>query len=310
MSTYVFGPVPSRRLGNSLGIDLTPTKTCSFNCIYCQLSKTQFHTIERKEFCPINDVLAELKTSLADIAPDWITISGTGEPTLYSKLGSLLRQIKEMTSIPICVITNGSLMYMPEVRADLMLADRILPTLTTVVPETYNLIHQPAKGLELEKILSGLSTFLEDFKGTTELEVFICPEINDSLDEITKLRSFILSLPFLDSVYLNTSIRNPLSKDLSSAEQSSLDKIRSILDLKIPVTTAFEHSHVPQKRLQRQKKAGHNEILKLLLRHPSNEQQLEQVLDLSTDELSSLLGDLQQHSKIHKTQNGDWSLYP
>lgn len=309
MSSHIFGPVPSRRLGNSLGVDLTPTKTCSFNCIYCQLSNTNFHTNKRSEYCDPDTVLKELEESLSGIEkPDWITISGTGEPTLYSKLGYILDKIKTITDIPTCVITNTSLIDNENVRNELMFANRLLPTLTTINQKTFELIHKPTSKISIHNIIEGLRTFLENFKGTTELEIFVCPGINDSASEISGLREYLKSLPYLDSVYLNTAVRNPLNKDLTSATPVALEHFRSQLDLKIPVSTAYEHSYIPSKRLRRRKKAGQNELLKLLLRHPSDEKQLEQVLDLSKEELEVVLNELQLKKKIFKALNGNWTL--
>ena len=125
---YVFGPVPSRRLGRSLGVDLVPFKTCTFDCIYCHLGRTTCHTIERKEWVPANAVLDELKRKLA-CRPDYITLSGSGEPTLHSGLDDIIEHIQAMTGVPVAVLTNGSLLWQPELRAELALADVVMPSL-------------------------------------------------------------------------------------------------------------------------------------------------------------------------------------
>ena len=124
--SYVFGPVPSRRLGRSLGIDVVPFKTCTYDCIYCQLGRTTHKTIERQEWVPLRDVLAELRGKLST-KPDYITLSGSGEPTLYSRLRELIDQIKAMTPIPVAVLTNGSLLWQEAMRRDLQGADLVIP---------------------------------------------------------------------------------------------------------------------------------------------------------------------------------------
>ncbi|PKL43837.1 MAG: hypothetical protein CVV41_08725 [Candidatus Riflebacteria bacterium HGW-Riflebacteria-1] len=309
MRTYIFGPVPSRRLGISLGVDLTPTKTCSFDCLYCQLSKTRFHTSLRSQFCDPADVLKELKAVLSEIArPDWITISGTGEPTLHSDLGLILAEIKKLESAPACVITNSSLMYLPEVRQELMLADRLLPTISTVNERSFRRIHRPTEDLRLEAILEGLQLFSRDYTGAIEVEIFVCPGINDTPEEISGLRDYLRSLPNLESVYLNTAVRSALEGEIATADQGLLNSFRAALNLSVPVTTAFEHSFIPPRGSNWNRPAVSSDILKLLLRHPCSEKQLEQVLSSAPDKIIELLGELAAQGKIKQASNGDWVL--
>lgn len=309
MRTYVFGPVPSRRLGISLGVDLTPTKTCSYDCLYCQLAKTRFHTAKRDRFCPPEDVLSELREVLDEIAlPDWITFSGTGEPTLNIDLGHIIRELKTFCQAPVCVITNSSLLYMPEVRNELMLADRILPTLTSVNPDTFSRIHRPVAELKLTEILEGLKEFAKVFSGTIEIEIFVVPGMNDSEEEISGLREFILSLARVDSIYLNTAVRMPLDHEVITADHEKLERFREQLAVKIPVTTAFERNLDPAKPAQWQRANAENEIIKLLLRHPCNEKQLEQMLSIEPERLTQLLQLLEGQQKIRQQKNGEWKL--
>lgn len=309
MRTYIFGPVPSRRLGISLGVDLTPTKTCTYDCLYCQLSRTRFHTSERSRFCDAEEVLKELKAVLDEIArPDWITISGTGEPTLHSDLGFILAEIKKLGSAPSCVITNSSLMYLPEVRQELMLADRLLPTVSTVKQRSFQRIHRPTSDLRLEKILEGLQIFARDYTGAIEVEIFVCPGINDTTEEIAGLRDYLRNLANLESVYLNTAVRAPLEGEITTADQGLLNNFRTALNLSVPVTTAFEHNFVPPRSSDWKRPAVSSDILKLLLRHPCSEKQLEKVLSSAPDKIVSMLGELATDGKIKRTSNGDWAL--
>ena len=140
---YLFGPVPSRRLGRSLGVDIIPLKTCSQNCIYCQLGKDAPQTLQRKEYIPIESVLAELKIKIAEgLEADFITISGSGEPTLHSQLGELIDGIRKLTDIPVAVITNSTLLSDRGVRRDCCKADVVLPSLDAGDPETFQKVKQ------------------------------------------------------------------------------------------------------------------------------------------------------------------------
>jgi wyosine [tRNA(Phe)-imidazoG37] synthetase (radical SAM superfamily) len=129
MKRIIYGPVPSRRLGISLGVDIVPFKTCSYDCIYCQLGRATNHTIKRGSFVPIDSVLKQIKDVVdqnSDI--DYITFSGSGEPTLNSDTGEIICKIKDFTSIPIAVLTNGSLLWQQQVRKDLSSADLVVPS--------------------------------------------------------------------------------------------------------------------------------------------------------------------------------------
>jgi len=309
MRTYIFGPVPSRRLGISLGVDLTPTKTCSYDCLYCQLSKTRFHTSGRDQFCDPEEVIAELREVLSEIArPDWITISGTGEPTLHSGLGFILAEIKKLNNTPSYIITNTSLMHLPDVRNDLMLTDRLLPTVTSIYPATFAKIHRPTSDLRLEDILEGLRIFANAFTGAIEVEIFVCPGLNDSPEEVTGLRNYLMNLGNLESVYLNSAVRSPLEAEIQTADQLRLNNFRAKLNLSIPVTTAFEHNLLPPRASCWNRPAVTSDILKLLLRHPCSEEQLEKVLGSESEKIYQMLDDLSREGKIRRAVNGFWSL--
>ncbi|NLV93482.1 MAG: radical SAM protein [Candidatus Riflebacteria bacterium] len=309
MYTHIFGPVPSRRLGTSLGVDLTPTKTCSFDCIYCQLSRTTTHTNHRNEFCKADDVLEELRSVLREVEqPDWITLSGTGEPTLHSGLGYILAEIKKMNNAPTCVITNGSLLHLPDVRKELMLADRLLPTLCTVNQSTYEKIHRPVSSVEVSANLEGLRIFTETYSGAIEIEIFVCPEINDTDQEIEGLSNYLASLKNIESIYLNSAVRMPLEKEVKTADQGKLNKFRDKLNLPIPITTAFEHSFVPAKASAWNRPALSSDILKLLLRHPCSKEQLERVFNASSVQIDKLLNELVKNGTIAQEKDGSWAL--
>ncbi len=203
----IFGPVPSRRLGLSLGIDLVPFKTCSLDCVYCQLGKTTFHTVERKEYVPLNEVIQQIKQKLSeDVKPDYLTLSGSGEPTLYSKLGQLISSIKEMTEIPVALITNSTLFSDAGVRAEALKTDLVLPSLDACDQRTFDLINRPLAGLNIDNIISGLQKFRNEYTGQIWLEIFFVEGINTKPKHLGRF-SEIISIIKPDKVQLNTAVR-------------------------------------------------------------------------------------------------------
>ena len=165
---YVFGPVPSRRLGQSLGIDPIPHKTCNWNCVYCQLGRTQPLTNARLAYYPPEEILAEVKHALANLSPDeidWITFVGSGEPILHSEMGFLIREVKAMTPLPVAIITNGSLLYLPEVRTDLSMADAVMPSLDVGNAQLYRKLNRPHGEVTFERLVDGLTAFRDEYQG-------------------------------------------------------------------------------------------------------------------------------------------------
>jgi len=152
---YVFGPVPSRRLGRSLGVDVVPLKTCTYDCIYCQLGRTTRKTTERREWVPLEDVISELAEKLS-AEPDYVTLSGSGEPTLYSRIGELIQRIKRLTDIPVAVLTNGSLLWDPGVRKDLLRADLVVPSLDAADAGMFRVVNRPHEDISFDQMLRGL----------------------------------------------------------------------------------------------------------------------------------------------------------
>jgi wyosine [tRNA(Phe)-imidazoG37] synthetase (radical SAM superfamily) len=205
---YIFGPVPSRRLGRSLGVDVVPAKVCSFDCIYCQAGRTTNKTVERAEYVSTADVIAELNDWLPAGAADFITFSGNGEPTLHSGIGEIIAWLKTYSGVPAAVITNGSLLHLPDVRDELAPADLVVPSLDTANPVTFRRLNRPDPSLDIETVIEGLVVFTREFAGEVWLEHFIVPGINDTPAELKALAEANARIA-PTRVQLNTAVRPP-----------------------------------------------------------------------------------------------------
>jgi len=266
---YVFGPVPSRRLGNSLGVDLLTFKACTFDCVYCQLGRTTEQTTERRSFVPADEVVAEVREVLASgnveaascrfeskrleaastAAVDCITLSGSGEPTLSLDLGKVIRAIKGMTRIPVAVITNGSLLWREDVRADLAEADIVVPSLDAARPETFERVNRArgveqasgllasgtlAPQLDVATIAGGIRDFTLGFGGRVWLEVLVVAGVNDSVEEAEAIVR-ALEGARIDKVQLNTVVRAPAEAWAKPASEACLAEMAKVLEALAPV---------------------------------------------------------------------------
>ena len=236
---YVYGPVPSRRLGSSLGISLTPHKICNFDCIYCQLGRTTKKSSERKEFVSKQAILAELRQWLHSHPQQakqlhYITFSGTGEPTLHLAIGALISEIKKITDVPVAVITNASLFSDPELRKELLGADLLIPSLDAVQEDIFNRIDRPHPGIVLGSIIEGLIALRKEFRGEIWLEVMLVKGVNDDLGHIRKLKEVIERIR-PDKIQLNSPVRVPAEPDVFPVDSQRLAEIKAILGAKCEV---------------------------------------------------------------------------
>lgn len=219
---YVFGPVPSRRLGKSLGIDLVPYKTCSYDCTYCQLGKTANRTMIRQAFVQPRVVLEELKKRLSESAkPDYITLSGSGEPTLCKSLDKLIQGIKAITNIPVVVLTNGSLFWDKDVREELLEADRVIPSLDAGNQITFERINRPVSGISFKMMVEGLIAFKEDFQNEFFLETFLLDNTNTLHNDIADIIKFAEKI-HPDAIQLNTVARPPAYPNIRTVSPQTM----------------------------------------------------------------------------------------
>ena len=223
--SYLYGPVPSRRLGQSLGVDIVPFKVCTLDCIYCQLGRTSEKTIERAEKAHINTIFAELKERLAQgLHADFITISGSGEPTLHSRLAELITGIKNITDIHVAILTNGTLLFRQDVRDDCAKADLVLPSLDAADEQTFRKINRPHKDISIENVISGLCAFRNDFAGRIWLEVFLIDNVNTAPNQIANLKDAIKHIR-PDKIHLNSAVRPTAEPGI---EKLSAEKLKNI----------------------------------------------------------------------------------
>lgn len=246
---YLFGPVNSRRLGLSLGIDLIPFKTCSFNCIYCECGETTNKTTEIDSYVPVDQVIAELNETLQKKPRlDVITFAGSGEPTLHSGIQQIIQFLKDnYPQYKVSVLTNGSLLYIKNIRTSILKADIIIPSLDAVSEDVFNKIARPAKGLTAAKLIEGLIALRREFKNTIILEIFIIPGINDNEKEIELLKSACINIS-PDIIQLNTLDRPGTEKWIQPATNQKLLEMQSF----------FKPLHVEIIKSPKDGNSGHN----------------------------------------------------
>jgi wyosine [tRNA(Phe)-imidazoG37] synthetase (radical SAM superfamily) len=230
---YIYGPVKSRRLGLSLGITLTPYKVCSFDCVYCQLGQTKDKTVERKEYLPIQEIINELYLWLQNNSTqakqlNYITLCGSGEPTLNIKIDQLIAGIKKITAVLVAVITNASLLNVDSVRKALFGADLIVPSLDAATQQVFIKIDQPKEDIKIEEVIKGLIELRKEFRGRFWLEVMLAKGLNDDLRHIKKLKEAIDQIN-PDKVQLNSPIRITAQENVLPVDRDKLEKIKEIL---------------------------------------------------------------------------------
>lgn len=239
--THLFGPVPSRRLGRSLGVDLMPLKTCPYDCLYCEVGPTTHQTLKRRQYHAeaISRELADYLQGGLGLEPDFITLAGSGEPTLNLGLGRIIAAIKEMTATPVAVLTNGALLYQPQVRRELAGADVVLPSLDAAREETFKTINRPLPGLSLTKVLAGTKALRREYPGQIWLEVMLLKGINDEEADLVALRRAIQEIA-PDKVQLNTAVRPVVADAARPLTPEEMAAIAAFLGGTVEVIAAFD----------------------------------------------------------------------
>ncbi|HPQ55600.1 MAG TPA: radical SAM protein [Bacteroidales bacterium] len=306
MYKHIFGPVPSRRLGMSLGVDMVPKKVCSMNCVYCEVGPTTLLTSERKPYVPAGEILQELQDYFRKQKnPDFITFSGYGEPTLNSDIGKIVDFLKkEKPEVPIAVLTNGTLLYDKEVRDAILKTDLVLPSLDAATEAVYRKINHPVKTISLTTYIEGMVTFRKEFTGKIWLEVFILPGYNDNAAELDALKKELLRIK-PDKVQLNTLDRPGTVPGLRSATHQELQSIIDYWGMpNVEIIAAVQE----RTRMSSYRKDVENVIMETINRRPCTLDDLSKILGLHVNELNKYLDILEASGKVH-TERQDRGLF-
>ncbi len=308
---YVFGPVPTRRLGQSLGIDPVPLKTCNWNCVYCQLGRSRPMVNERKDFFPADEILSEVENALLSHPPgeiDWVTFVGSGETTLYASLGWLIREVKKLTRLPVAVITNGSLLYLPEVRQEILTADAVLPSLDAGTSELYQHINRPYPALSFESFLDGLITFSEEYQGNLWVEVMLVKDLNDTEDQLNKIASVLKRIK-PDEVHIMQPTRPPVETWVKPTDEEGLIRALAILGdtarIIDPASGSYDLSGA---------KTLVEAVVGIVTRHPMREDELVETLkNWTTGDVKKTLSTLAKSGELQVVERNGvrfWSASP
>lgn len=295
--TYVFGPVPSRRLGLSLGIDLIPAKTCTYDCLYCQVGRTTQKTVQTNAFVSNHKVLDELKKRLEILTPDAVTLSGSGEPTLYSEIDQVIASIKRITDTKIAILTNGSLFWQEVVRRRVSGADIIMPTLTTAFEETFRTIHRPHPELSLRRIIDGLKRLRQMYNGQIFLEVFLLAQINDSEKELEGLKALIEVIA-PDKIQLNTVARPPADQSAISLDTERLKEIRGFFGEKSEII-----AEAPLRKRWGQYDSMVESILEMATRRPVRALDIATIFNMPLEEVEGVVKGLEIKGALRQQEH-------
>jgi wyosine [tRNA(Phe)-imidazoG37] synthetase (radical SAM superfamily) len=298
---HVYGPVASRRLGFSLGVDIIPYKTCTLDCVYCQLGPTPKTTVRRGRWFPPDEILAQIKEAVdSGQRIDVITFSGSGEPTLCRDLGRLIRAIKKMTAIPVAVLTNATLLSRKEVRRELLAADVVVPSLDAVRGPVFRRVNRPNPALDDRRIIEGLVRFREEFKGEIRLEVMLVKGVNDGPADIEALQAAVARIR-PDRIELNTVVRPPAEPGASPLGPAALARIRARLGPRAEVVASYAA------KKQKPSASGaqlETSLLATLRRRPQTAEDLAAALGRHRDEILKALAGLAARGLIRERRHG------
>jgi wyosine [tRNA(Phe)-imidazoG37] synthetase (radical SAM superfamily) len=290
----IFGPVPSRRLGYSLGVDIIPYKTCSFDCIYCELGKTNCLTVEPIEVIQPETVLKELGRMLAasPLILDYITITGSGEPTLHPQLGRIIQEIKKIVSVPVALLTNGSLLFKEEIRERVLTADVVVPSLDAPDRDVFQTINRPHPSLNFEQLIDGLIKLGESKDSRIWLEVLLLRGINDTSEQIEGFKKLIERIN-PEKIHLNTVVRPPVEKFAAPLTNERLIEIQKIIGTRAEIIAG-----PPNDKVQAKSDVQESKICDLVARRPCTAEDIAKSLGISLKETGPILNRLIQARKI------------
>lgn len=301
--TPVFGPVPSRRLGRSLGVDLVPFKTCSYDCRYCQLGWTTAHTLERREWVPLPSIVAGLEER-KESRPDYVTLSGSGEPTLHSRIDAvILAARKVFPGVPVAVLTNGSMLWQDGVRRQLADADLVIPSLDAGTDEVFQQVNRPCPDITFDCMVHGLELFCQEFGQKIALEVFLLDGLYDVAAEAKRIAAIIAGFD-IDLVQLNTVSRPPADAAVRPVSREVLEQILPFFEQPAEIVADYHGSHAQQCF-----KATRDGVLALLERRPCTSDDVSRGMNLHRNEVVKYITELLDNGSIEPVPTGDKTYY-
>ena len=299
---HLFGPVPSRRLGRSLGVDLTPYKTCSQDCVFCQLGRTPKKTLARHEYVPIGEVLEELEAWLKrDGKADHITLSGSGEPTLHSRFGEVLGFVRKNSAIKAVLLTNGSLFHLPEVRRQASQAHIVKVSLSAWDQTSYGWVNRPHPALDFKQLIEGQRAFRNEFRGQMWIEVFLVAGMNSIHSDVAKIAA-LTNLLEPDRIHLNTAVRPPAEDFVAPLSRERLASLCHLF--RPPAEVIAEYRDKGGSEIS----ANEESIFSLLKRRPCTAEDIAGAFGMHFNEVSKYLGYLMRQGRI-RTERANGSFY-
>ncbi len=303
MYRYLFGPVPSRRLGSSFGVDLVSAKTCSFDCVFCQVGRTGVLTIDRKEYVPVSAVVAELQDWIGHGGKaDFITLAGAGEPTLNVGFGHVIDAIHHLSKIKTAILSNGSLFYMPEVRLDACMSDLVKVSLGAWDQDSFEKLNQPIAGLKFSSVLEGLRVFGKEFKGVLWLEIFVVAGINDQKESMQRIADLAFEIG-PDHIHLNTVVRPPADHSARAVSLKVLEQFASLFSPVAEVIPSFST------RDPSMTDGGKKNIAGLLARHPCRIEDVAMLFGGDCAKAKVLLSEMLSQGDVRLEMHGEQSFY-
>jgi wyosine [tRNA(Phe)-imidazoG37] synthetase (radical SAM superfamily) len=302
--SHIYGPVPSRRLGLSLGVDIIPFKFCTLDCVYCQLGPTTKKTTEIKDHFSEQEIISQIKKKIESSSRiDFITFSGSGEPTLNSRIGPLIKKIKKFTDIPVAVLTNSTLLAQKRVRDFLKQADLVVPSLDAATQDVFEKINRPHPSLKIEQVIDGIKQFRKDFKGQLWLEVILVKGINDSESHLRSLKKAIQEIE-PDKVQLNTVIRPPSEKSAQPLNQKEMQRIKKFMGENSEVI-----AHFKRKGLTPEEEDLPGIILDMIRRRPVTVKDISDSLGRHKNEVLKYIDLLKKEDKIKSVPHKNKDYY-
>ncbi len=295
---HLFGPVPSRRLGRSLGVDLTPHKTCTLDCIFCQLGRTTNKTLDRREYAPVRHVESELDAWIKEGGKaDRITLSGSGEPTLHTCFGDVLQFVRDRTDIPTALLSNGTLFWQSEVREAAKRADMVKLSLSAWDQFSFEHINRPHPDLKFSRIVDGYRAFRRGFRGKLWIEVFLILGTNSAPGDVEKIAAVAETIG-PDEIHLNTAVRPPAEDFVAALPEMEMAALAGLFSPPARVIAEFPSDKSADVA------ANEDTILAMLKRRPCTAQQIAEVFGMHLNEVSKYIGKLSRTGRIRSQDSG------